>query len=43
MGSFGGEKNYACVSEESIHCAPLSDKEMQNRICNESYPQAKNT
>nr|XP_035962264.1 RNA exonuclease 1 homolog [Halichoerus grypus] len=41
MGSFGGEKNYVCVSEESIPCAPLSDKEIQNRICNESYPQSK--
>ncbi|XP_034519882.1 RNA exonuclease 1 homolog [Ailuropoda melanoleuca] len=41
MGSFGGEENCVSVSEESITCAPLSDKEIQNRICNERYPQSK--
>lgn len=40
-GSFGAEENCVSVSEESIPCAPLSDEEIQNRICNERYPQSK--
>uniref|UniRef100_A0A8I3P7F8 RNA exonuclease 6 (putative) n=1 Tax=Canis lupus familiaris TaxID=9615 RepID=A0A8I3P7F8_CANLF len=41
MGSFGGERNYVCISEESISCAPLSDREIRNRIHDDNYPQSK--
>ena len=38
MGSFGSEKKYVCISEESISYAPLNDKEIQKESHNESYP-----
>ncbi|XP_043422733.1 putative exonuclease GOR [Prionailurus bengalensis] len=41
MRSCGGGKNYVCISGESIPHAPLSDKEKQNRMHNESYPHHK--
>lgn len=40
-GSFGGEKNYVCISEESVSCGPLSDKEIQRESHNESYPKSR--
>lgn len=42
MGSFGGEKKHVCISEESICCALLRDKETQNTSHNASCPKRKN-
>ncbi|XP_029057408.1 uncharacterized protein LOC114883682 isoform X3 [Monodon monoceros] len=41
MESFNGEEKHVCISGESMTCAPLSDKEIQEESHNESYPKSR--